>query len=231
MRIRILSWNIWYDGDINAVNDFLENSNADIIGLQEVVDIGGQINLSKRLFEELGYKLVYTPVFDLERKGKSIKVGNAVLTKFPIQKSFVHNLSKEENRKAVQVDVGAGDKTLHIFSTHLLHTHQKPSKIQDEQAENLVKFVPQQNSVLMGDFNALPDSNAIKIISKSFINSDPNRLPTWSVYPEGCHICRPQGILYKLDYIFTSKDLKIHDYKVESSMASDHLPVSTIIEL
>ena len=54
--------------------------------------------------------------------------------------------------------------------------------------------------------------------------------PTWSVYP-GCTVCQEEGIQYKLDYIFTSKDIKVKSFKVGQSTGSDHLPVSAVIEV
>ena len=83
----------------------------------------------------------------------------------------------------------------------------------------------------MGDFNALPESNAIKKINTVLENTDAELLPTWSAYPKGCETCLPQGIQYKLDNIFVSKDIKTQSYRVENSQASDHLPISAVIEL
>lgn len=231
MELKILSWNIWYDGDSEKVNEFLENFGADIIGLQEVRRIDGRVQLSKRLTFELAYEYVYYPVFNIEKNGQTVEVGNAIVSKYPIVKSVVHNLSKEENRLAIEAEISVDGKTFHIFCTHLFHTHQKPSEIQDEQEENLIKVLPRENTILMGDFNALPDSNVVKRVSEVMINADSQLLPTWSIYPEGCEVCKPEGVAYKLDNIFLSRDLKTNSFEVESSKASDHLPISAIVEI
>lgn len=234
MKLKILSWNIWYNGDLEKVNEFLENFNADIIGLQEVMMVDNKVKLSKRLMEELGYKYVFAPAFQIPINGIPTNVGNAILSKYPIISHTVHNLSEHKNnRVAVQSDIQIDDKILHVFSTHLIHTHQQPSELQDLQATNLVKVLTPEKTILMGDFNALPDSNAIKIISNVLINTDANLLPTWSVYPYGCKdkTCVPSGIKYKLDNIFVSNDLQTSLFKVEESKASDHLPISVIIEV
>lgn len=233
MQLKILSWNIWYNGDLEKVNEFLENFNADIIGLQEVMRVDSDVKLSKRLKEELGYKYVYAPAFQIPINGVQTEVGNAIFSKYPIISHTIHNLSEKDNRIAVQVDIQIRDKILHVFSTHLIHTHQQPSELQELQASNLVKVLTPEKTVLMGDFNALPDSNAIKIISNVLQNTDTNLLPTWSVYPYGCKdkTCVPGGIKYKLDNIFTSKDLQTSLFKVEESKASDHLPISVVVEI
>lgn len=230
MQLKILSWNIWFHGNLEKVNDFLEKSNADIIGLQEVMMIDHEMQISPLLTNKLGYKYVYAATFQYPIKGALTDIGNAILSKYPIMKSEVHNLSEKENRVAVQADIKVGNNVIHAFCTHLIHTHQKPSEIQDLQATNLVKVISPEKTILMGDFNCLPDSNAIKIISKSLKNTDTNSLPTWSVYPQGCKVCLPKGIIYKLDNIFTTKDVKSSSYKVGTSQASDHLPISVVIE-
>ena len=230
MRLKILSWNIWFYGNLPKVNEFLENFGADILGLQEVMRFDDKLQISKILTEKLGYKFVYAPAFQYPIKGRLTEVGNAIFSKYPIISHKVHNLSDEENRVAVQADIQIDDKILHAVSTHLLHTHQKPSKLQEMQAKNLTEVLPKEKTVLLGDFNALPDSGAVNIISDVLDNVDSKLLPTWSVYPEGCEICKPKEVLYKLDNIFTSKDIKSHSFKVESSKASDHLPISVLIE-
>jgi len=228
MQLKVLSWNIWIDGYFDLVLDFLEKSNADIIGLQEVVaddpkrDIIGFLN-------NLGYEHVFSPA----RKGWGNKIWNdgpAVFSKRKIVKSETFILSKSESRAAATAEIMIGNRTLYVFSTHLIHTHQQQSEIQEEQAKNLLKLVPPNRAILMGDFNAEPTSSAIKIISQSLVNSDPLNQPTWSVYPEGCETCSPQKIDLKLDYIFTTKGLKTSNFKVENSKASDHLPISVNVD-
>lgn len=233
MQLEVFSWNIWYNGNLEAVNDYLNKSKSDIIGLQEVMRTDKKIELSKKLTDELGYQIAYAPAFQIHKKGKTVDVGNAVLTKHTILKSQIHILSDVDSRVALQTDIQIKNtnKIIHVFNTHFLHTHQQPSAIQDLQAMNLAKILPHESTILTGDFNALPDSNAVKIISEVLQNTDANMLPTWSVYPEGCHVCLPQKIDIKLDNIFVSRDIKIKSFQVEDSKASDHLPISAIIEV
>lgn len=229
MKIKILSWNIWIDGDFKEISDLLLKEKADIIGLQEVKNDDPDRKVIEFL-QSLGYEYVFAPV----KKTWGDEVyndGPAVFSKYPIIQKKTYKLSEEDSRAAAQADIKINNRILHVLSTHLVHTHQKPSKIQEEQAEHLIKLVPEKNSILMGDFNALPDSNAVTKVTQTLNDTDQNLLPTWSVYPEGCEMCEPKEILYKLDYIFTTNDLQTTDYKVENSNASDHLPISVIIEL
>lgn len=235
-KLKILSWNIWFYGDLVKVNEFLEKSNADILGLQEVMMADKKIQLSKRLTGELGYKYIYSPAFQYPINGVNTDIGNAIFSRYPIVSNRIHNLSDKDNRIAVQADVKVGNKILHIFSTHLYHVHldkedRQRTELQKLQAENLIKVIPEEDSILMGDFNCLPQSEAIKVINNKLKNTDTDLLPTWSVYPEGCKVCSPNGIKYKFDNIFISNNLKSSNYKVEDSKASDHLPISVKIEI
>jgi endonuclease/exonuclease/phosphatase family metal-dependent hydrolase len=229
MDIKILSWNIWIDGHLEEIKNLLQQMEADIIGLQEVKDDDPSLDVINYLTEQ-GYQHIFAPI----RKTWGDKVyndGPAVFSKYPILMSQTYLLSKENARGAARADIQVGEKVLHVFSTHLLHTHQKYSEIQTEQVESLINLLPPDNTIVMGDFNATPDSNAIKRMRDELIDTDPSSAPTWSVYPEGCSECKPQKIDTRLDYIFVSPDIKTMSPKVESSKGSDHLPISVTISI
>ena len=223
MSLKILSWNIWADGYFDQVSDFLEKSDADIIALQEVTNHNPKRDIVKYL-DALGYQYAFAPV---EKKwdGKIYTDGPAIFSKYKIHKTEVYSLSKTDNRVALRTDVRVKDKAIHVFSTHLIHTHQQESKLQNEQVTNLVKILPRRDTILMGDFNATPDSKVIKKISSIFTDTDNKSLPTWSVYKKGCIKCKPQNIYCKLDYIFVTKDISFNSFAVGHTKASDHLPI------
>ncbi|MES2014344.1 MAG: endonuclease/exonuclease/phosphatase family protein [Patescibacteria group bacterium] len=227
MELKILSWNIWNEGHFDEIAEFLKSSGADIIGLQEVLPKSKTIPIIEFLTSR-GYEHVYAPA-RLASEGKE-DMGNAVFSRYPIFSSAVHELSSEHSRIAIQADIEVEGKTLHVFSTHLLHTHQQPSSVQELQAENLLKVLPKENTILMGDFNATPESAAVQKMRSVLVDSDTASLPTWSVYPEGCPVCMLQSVSIRLDYIFTSPDVRAHSPKVESSKGSDHLPISVLID-
>ena len=226
MQIKIISWNIWVDGDFKQTADFLKSSGADIMGLQEVRDDIPDKDVLKYL-SELGYEYIFEPAQSL----KGVKFGPALISKYPIKEKIIYTLSETDKRVAVGADININGTTLHIFSTHLMHTHQQPSNTQEEQAKNIVKFLPKDHSIVMGDFNASPESNAIKIMKEAFSDSDTLSQPTWCLYKEGCDVCNIEDISIRLDYIFTTKDIGIESFKVEKSEASDHLPISLIIKI
>ena len=228
MQLKILSWNIWYDGNFIEISKFLAEFDADIIGLQEVVPDDPTRDIIGFL-KKLGYQYAIAPILTIKKNGGTMS--NAIFSKYPIVSHEAYVLSKTSVRKALRADIKVEEKILHVFTTHLLHTHQQSSEIQELQAENLIKVLPKERTIVMGDFNATPESNTIKKMSGVLENTDLSLIPTWSVYPEGCPICNPEKINIRLDYIFTSKDIKINSPMVHQSKGSDHLPISVIIEI
>jgi endonuclease/exonuclease/phosphatase family metal-dependent hydrolase len=228
MKLKILSWNIWIDGHFGQIADFLKNCDADIIGLQEVQADDPERGVIGFL-ERLGYQHVFAPVRE-EWGGKIWNEGPAIFSKHKILNPEIYDLPG--NRKAVGADIQIGGKILHVFNTHLVHTHQQESKVQNEQVENLIKVLPSEWVIVMGDFNATPDSTVIRKMQSILVTPDSLSSPTWSLYPGECPVCDPQAVLNtRLDYIFTSKDIKTNSFKVENSKASDHLPISASIEI
>jgi len=225
MQLKILSWNIWYDGHFDIISKFLSESDADIVGLQEVVPNDPKRNIIG-FMEKLGYQYIVAPVLTI-RDGRIMS--NAIFSKYPIISSETYSLSEEKSRNALRTSIKIGDKTLHVFCTHLLHTHQQPSEIQELQVENLIKVLPKEKIILMGDFNATPESNSFKKINKILVNTDSTNKPTWSVYPEGCSECKLRGLDVRLDYIFTTSDIKLKKSEVYQSKGSDHLPISVVV--
>ena len=124
MRIKIISWNIWFGTYSDKIKDFLKHENADIISLQEVTQTPeGKNNIAKYLATELGYNYVYATGMDLRDFGKKMVMGNAVLSKYSIHLSKIHKLSKTASHVAIQADIQLNNYIYHIVSTHLIHTH------------------------------------------------------------------------------------------------------------
>jgi len=240
MKLKILSWNIWCGTYLDEVIEFLRTVDADIIALQEVAE-DSRGNISEIIAKELEYKYVYTTDIDMPLKylpnykeddERIIKMGNAVLSKYEIVDSKEHQLILNKARTVIEANIKIEDKILNVFSIHLRHTHQKQLDFQDLQAENLLKLLSKENTVVMGDFNSLPESSVIKKFNESLQNTEiGSNTPTWSVYKEGCTECLIDKIIHKLDYIFITKDLITSSFEVYESKASDHLPVSVIVEI
>lgn len=240
MKLKLLSWNIWCGTYLDEVIKSLQTIDADIIALQEVVE-DERGNIAKIIADRLGYEYINTADTNMplkylpgyrEDNESTVRMGDAILSKYKILEHKQHRLIQGKNRTVVEANIEIKDKILNIFSVHLKHTHQKQLDLQDLQAENLLKILPEKDTILMGDFNSLPKSNVIKKISELLQNTETHSdTPTWSAYTEGCTECKVGDIIHKIDYIFTTKDIHINSFNVHDSKASDHLPISTIIEI
>lgn len=232
MQIRVVSWNIWGGRYLPKIVEYLKSTDADVIGLQEVLqEPDGRNNTAQSIADTLGYNYVYATAMPWEERGKLLELGNAILTRYGIIGAKTHVLSDTERRIAIQADISVRRTTLHALSTHLLHTHQKSSLVQTQQAENLIKILPKGKTLLMGDFNATPQSTVVKKVSNVLQNLDATHAPTWSMYSDGCPVCNLGKVEITLDYIFVSSNLLRKSYRVGESDGSDHLPISAIAEL
>jgi endonuclease/exonuclease/phosphatase family metal-dependent hydrolase len=242
MKVKVLSWNIWHGQDMKGVIEFLRKSEADIIGLQEVLEFENDKNenQAKIIAHELGYNFVYFPAFKTDRKSPVFIQGNAILTRHEIIKSENNLLSdmssyqgggETEPRVAGEVKLKIKNEELRVFVTHLAYSHKlQPSNLRDLQTDKLLSFIDGDKTILMGDFNVTPDSDVIKKVSQIMNDvGQKNGGPTWSIVKriyKGFAV----DFNYRIDYIFTSKDLKIENYQVEKLLASDHLPIFAVIE-
>ena len=224
--MKILSWNIWFKSQFDDVKKFLDTSNADILALQEVTP-GDRSRDVISFLAERGYRHVYAPAFTTS-DGR--EVGNAIFTKHQIVDSKIHNLPDAATRNVLQADIKMGNSIYYFFTTHLLHAHLEPSELQESQADTLLQVVPAERSIVCGDFNATPESAAIKKINSALVNADPSSQPTWSLSVEGCHVCRRAELDICFDYIFATPDVKLSEFKVEPALGSDHLPVSARVD-
>jgi endonuclease/exonuclease/phosphatase family metal-dependent hydrolase len=212
--------------------DLLSREKPDIIALQEVIqDEGGNNNTAEFIANALGYHWVFSPVTSFRHEGREVDWGEAVLSRYDIEKSEVLELSTDPRHIGLLATIKIHEKKLHVVSTHLIHTHQTESVYQQEEARSLIRLVPKNRTVVMGDFNALPDSKSIAIMRETFNQADPANAPTWCVYPDGCATCKLGAVSKRLDYIFTTSDLQESDYHVIQSDGSDHLPIEITLAI
>ena len=249
MKLKVVSWNIWGGRHFDDVVRYLKEVDADIIALQEVI-VEDKTNTALRIAEQLGHEIrIDSPAFALEmpisskwtgpvRKEEiTLMYGNAILTKHDILSSKEHELSSGESRIALSAEIGVEDLAVRVFNVHLTHIHvtqNDPGRVimHNGQADKLLTFLSKEKTIVMGDFNSLPDTYAITKMRKALRDAElGSPTPTWSVYPEGCDRCPMNGVQYKFDYIFTTNDLKTENFRVGNVQASDHLPVSAIIDI
>lgn len=228
MQLKIFSWNIWCDGDFAKISEFLRSSNADIIGIQEVVPKDTTRDIVSFL-SGLGYAYATSPKGVTFPDGRTITT--AIFSRLKVHPQEPNPLLSGSPQQA-EMSVAVGDRVFHLFSIHLKHTHQQEADIQNEQIESLIKALPKEHVVVMGDFNATPKMTATKRMREVLTDTDPKEMPTLNALLFDCKVCdRSLLPTTKLDYIFVSPDVRTHSFEVQKSDASDHLPVSAILEV
>ncbi len=187
--LRVVTLNIWnrqgpWDERAKLIRKGLASLAPDLVGLQEVLrlaptnldgsappDERGKVgNQAEELAAGLGYYAVYGKAHDL---GFGLDFGNGLLSRYPILEADVRPLPVEQadEKRAVLYalcDVPGGP--VPVFVTHFSwKLHQ--SAIRQRQVLAVVDFVAEKAKVgatyppiLMGDFNAEPDSHEMRFL-------------------------------------------------------------------
>lgn len=242
-RVRVMSYNI-HSGfgvegsmDLEAIARVIEDSGAEIVGLQEVSrgqlisGVADQLSyLASRLgFEHVEYFGTTDPTF-----------GNAVLSRYPIVDSvetYLPRVGTPLRRGYLGTTVSVGGTSVLFISTHLQHVNDSAVHDQDpegdlypvhhEQIESiLTEWGGVEPAVLVGDFNARPAWRQLEeLMAAGWVDA-------WATVGTGdgftSSSADPQ---YRIDYVFTTPDLVVADAGVIQSRASDHFPVVADIEL
>jgi endonuclease/exonuclease/phosphatase family metal-dependent hydrolase len=226
LPIRVMSYNIHSAfnvagrQDLEAIATVIEDSGADIIGLQEVsrtrlMDGGPDMPvwLAGRLDMEVVFAGTDEPIW-----------GNAILSRYPILDSGYEILPQEDTLIGrgflwVRVDVGEEEPLL-VVDTHLHHVVED-GYVRLSQIPEILDFLEYEDRfILMGDLNAGPESPEIGLIYKTKL------VDTWLEMGEGQGYTVDSNDPYKrIDYLFLSPDLRTLEIEIIQTTASDHMPV------
>ncbi|GEM68268.1 endonuclease [Sphingobacterium mizutaii NBRC 14946 = DSM 11724] len=230
--VKILTYNIHHANppstpgkiDIEAIAKVINDSKADIIGIQEVdinVSRSEMVNQAEKLAELTGTEYFFSKGIDLE-KGY---YGVLILSKHKIVGKRRYDLPmpvKSENRSLAIVDVELpGGKTVSLANTHL--DLKEENRIAQSEFINELGELYKKPLILVGDLNAKPDSKPIKILEEYFVRNTTSNQPT-----------SPNvNTKNEIDYIMVLKNREFNwkTYQViKEEYASDHLPLLAEIE-
>ena len=174
--LRILTWNLWWrfgpwEERLAAIVEAVAALDPDIACLQEVwVDEATGSSSAAHIAERLGgFDHVVSSRVVLE----GAAFGNAVVSRWPVTSSAVLDLpapaTSEELRTCLRADVEVPGGPVQVFSTHLNWRFDE-SHIRQDQVRAICAFVagsPDRSfpPVLCGDFNAVPDSDEIRMLT------------------------------------------------------------------
>ena len=244
MKINLLTYNIQHGLDyqlikydqirhinLDNIAKVIIDSNADIIGLNEVYNSSiknpDRVEQAKKLARYTNIKNhIFAKALSV---GGADDYGNACLSKIDYLDYEIFSVPSPEikrektyyeDRCILKVNFKLdNDKILTCFITHFGIAKAEQESMYNRLKEETAKI--NNPFVIMGDFNLEDDSPYIDDFKKIFNIAIKDPTPTFtSLNP------------YKrIDYIFTSKDIKIIEAKVLNFIASDHLPVFATIEV
>ncbi len=228
--IKVLSFNIHagktVDGvlNLNAMADIINQSDADIVALQEVdvnTNRGGKIDMAKQLAEQTGMYYVFGEAMDFDGG----QYGNAILSK--INLSHIENIKLplgKEPRAAIKANAMLiGGESINVISTHF-DAWGEVNRINSSYQLSDKFAVGNNLSLLIGDLNDVPLSTTIQNLSANWGLTDPNGdVPTFPA----------SAPTKKIDYImfYPQKRWRVLDIQVINNTVSDHLPYLATLEV
>jgi endonuclease/exonuclease/phosphatase family metal-dependent hydrolase len=174
-RLRVVTLNIWnrqgpWERRLPLLQAGLAALDADVIGLQEVLAMGGH-SQADEIAAPHGWQVFHAPAWQL---GGGVTFGNALLSRWPLRDAAVLPLPtppEHEGRSVAfaRVDTPAGP--VPVFCTHLtyqLHLgHVRCAQVR-ALADHVAALAPPGDAtfppVLLGDFNADPDADEMRFL-------------------------------------------------------------------
>ncbi|WP_440009722.1 endonuclease/exonuclease/phosphatase family protein [Halomicrococcus sp. SG-WS-1] len=248
--LRVLSYNvhggIGVDGrlDLDRVASVVRRVDPDVVGLQEV---DRRFRASSEyedqfavLRDRLGAHGVFAPALEREPTddsgGDPRQYGNAVLSQGPVRSSRTLELPADpesERRVLLVTDVELEGTSLSFATTHLGLTADERRR----QAGAIldVAIETQLPQVLVGDFNAPPDSVPISALTETYVDAFDDRgaghAPTFPASSSNDGTGESTTPERRIDYVFCTPDVAVRSVGRVHSPASDHLALTATLEL
>ncbi|MEH7011736.1 endonuclease/exonuclease/phosphatase family protein [Neobacillus niacini] len=242
-NIKVMTFNIHHGGtdpifDLKRIAVLIKTSGADIIGLQEVDNhFSERSNFqdqAKWVANYLGMHCAYGVNLDYDplQEGEGRRqYGTAVISKYPILSAENHLLTTipypenpTEQRGLLETVINVRGNHVHFYNTHLDDQRADQRELQIKEIHDIANQ-KEGTSIFVGDFNATPESAEIlKMTAQykdAFAEIGQNNNFT---FPAD----KPDS---RIDYIFTSEDVKICTGEVINTNVSDHLPITAELVL
>jgi endonuclease/exonuclease/phosphatase family metal-dependent hydrolase len=233
--VRVLSFNIYHGETVNAEKQFdldllakmINDVNPDLVALQEV-DFKTERARNYDLVTELGQRTKMQGIFGKAMSYDGGEYGEGVLSKYSFLTTVNHPLASgkdKEPRAAIEVNVEikSGD-VIRFVGTHLDHTRDATDRNNQVQQLNKLFTKDDTPTILAGDLNSRPESEAMKILFKEWTPS----------FPDFEHTSPSAGPRAKIDYVLfrPAHKWRVLEKKVIcNDKATDHCVVLSVLEL
>lgn len=247
------SYNESKEGRITEIFEYIKEESPDILGLQDYYTRTNVKNsIHHRLVNELGLKYYYSS----SPNNKYIN-GNAIYSRYPIQKSGTLFPLKDNNHSYIFADIDFGDKTFRVFNFHLAsYKLAEPEKeifesirkgeINKEESKNIIRKLIAANvkrSEEVGEILPILNDTQLPYVVLGDFNDTPYSYTYKKIAKnmKDAFVEKGRGLgstyngvfpAYRIDYIlFTDKNFQAISFRKEDLDYSDHYPVSTVLEL
>jgi endonuclease/exonuclease/phosphatase family metal-dependent hydrolase len=231
--MRIVTYNIHrgqgMDGRTRPerVVDVLEEIQADVVALQEVLSFEGNSDPAKDQARYIADKLGFHFAVGENRKLRGGAYGNVVLSRYPLRtvRNYDLTVSGCERRGCLRTDVHlpAGD-VLHVFNVHLglafvERRHQGRQLAHAVLGDGVLKG----HRIMLGDFNEWTRGLTTRLLGRQLKHLNLRRHLRWGrTYPGLVPVLALDHIYF--DASLSLSKLKLHRTRT-SLVASDHLPL------
>ncbi len=235
MKLTLMSFNTQHCSnfitgkiDFDVMVKAIRDCGADIVGLNEIYGEGEAEFFepqAKILAEKLGYYYYFAKAIDVFDVPSPY--GNALVSRYPILEAETIMVPDPEGPRTgdwyetrcllkAKIDVGG---VLTVCVTHFgLNADEQVNA-----AQTAVENIEDKACVLMGDFNVRPEDPVLAPIREVLYD-------TAELF-EGERLSWPSDVPQrKIDYLFTSKDIKVLSADIPAIVASDHRPYVAEIE-
>ncbi len=206
--------------DFKIMAKTIRSCGADIVGLNEMRAKGKREDYQ----DQTGY---LSRLSDIEHFffAKAIDVGgenpygNAILSKFPIKEAEVIPISdpaEKKYRKPYESRCILKAKLENGLTVLVTHFGLNPDE-QQNAVDTLLRIMPKEKCVLMGDFNLCPDNEILNRIRERMVDAAEKFESKLLSFPSD----HPNK---KIDYIFVTPDIKVESADIPPIIASDHRP-------
>ncbi len=243
MYISVLQWNAWIFEKKENLVKLIKQVDPDVVCLQELT-IGSTFqdgaNVAEYLAKELGYNQFHKAIPNLAPSAGVGDLANGILTKLPIistdwkwiqEPQHGGSTYDDQYRLYVETTLKAGERNITIGTVHISYTHKfEDTPQRTGEIDNLLAITKSKTKdfVLTGDFNSVPDSYLVSNIGKQLEHAGPDfEVKTWTTKPFSYNGFEATELNWRLDYVFTTKDVQVVSSEVIETNYSDHLPILT----